>query len=60
MPMNFLRAFFVFQTLLILGAAAMTQSIHLFFGGLVMALMTAIFYVVTKGAQKKTQEDDAC
>ncbi len=38
----------------------MTQSIHLFFGGLAMALVTAIFYVVTKGAQKKTQEDDAC
>lgn len=50
--MNFLRAFFVFQTLLILAAAAMTQSIHLFFGGLVMALVTAIVYVASKGAQK--------
>ena len=56
--MPVLRTFFIFQMLLILPAAAMTQAIHLFFGGLVMALVTAIFYVASKGAEKKPQEDE--
>ena len=45
--------FLALTSLVFLVGAAFFQSFHLLFGGLVMALASAIFYAVTKGVQKK-------
>lgn len=49
--------FFSIPTALFFVGAVVLQSFHLFFGGLIMALAAAIFFVVTKvGAKKRNQE----
>ena len=49
--------FFAIPTALFFVGAVVLQSFHLFFGGLIMSLAAAIFFVVTKvGAKKRNQE----
>lgn len=49
--------FFAIPTALFFVGAVVLQSLHLFFGGLIMALAATIFFVVAKvGAKKRDQE----
>jgi hypothetical protein len=54
-------AFFVLPSALFLVGAAVLQSFHLLFGGLVMAAASIVFFVVSRGVEKqkkmKTQEE---
>lgn len=50
-------AFFVAPFAIFLIGAIVFQSLHLLFGGLIMALASTIFFVVVKGVEKKRDKE---
>jgi len=51
-------AFFVLPSVFFLVGAVVLQSFHLLFGGLVMAAASAVFFVASKGVERKKKAQD--
>lgn len=58
MFMILFTVFFVLPSILFLVGALVFQSFHLLIGGLVMATVSAVFFVVSKGVERKKQGQD--
>jgi uncharacterized membrane protein YoaK (UPF0700 family) len=50
--------FFAIPSALFLIGAIISQSLHLFFGGLTMALVSTIFFVVAKAVEKNKRKNE--